>query len=157
MKRTILASALLGSAMLIGGYAQAQNTGAAATSSVPPRAGEASTTQRGVPNAAEKTGENNRGDVKADARAANKSDMTARGETGSPGKGVGAGQKGEMAGSGMKSREDMRAERELKRADQKAERNARVAARSAKEGPKGEVGTPGLSDRETTGGNKQKP
>lgn len=157
MKRTIIASALLGSAMLIGGFAQAQNTGAAATSSVPPRAGEASTTQRGVPNAAEKAGENTRADVKADARASNRSDMTSKGETGSPGKGMGAGQKGEMAGAGVKSREDIRAERELKSANQRSERNARVAARSAKEGPKGEAGTPGLSERESAGGNKQKP
>lgn len=156
MKRSLIASTILGGALLLSGVAQAQNTGASATSNVPPRAGEASTTQRGVPNAAEKTGENVRADVKADARAANKTEMTSKGETGSPGKGVGAGQKAEVAGSGAKSREEMRVEREIKKANRKADRSATVAAQAANEGPKGEAGTPGFSQRESAAGNKQK-
>lgn len=117
------ASFLLAGLMAVAGFANAQNTGAAATNTMPAKAGEASTMTQGVPNAAAAVGEKTRADVKAEATAANKAGTTAKGTTGtSDAKGAQAGQ--EPKATDNRTRAQRKADRDMQKARKKADKSA---------------------------------
>lgn len=124
-----MTSVLLAGLLAAAGFANAQNTGAAATNSSPAKAGEASTLTQGVPNAPKAVGENSRADVKAEARAANKAGTTSKGTAGTTDK------KGQQVGmeakpTDGKTRAELKAERAMKKAQKKADKNMAVMSTS---------------------------
>ncbi len=121
MNQTIT-SALLAGLLATAGLAQAQNTGASATNTLPARAGEASTLTQGVPNAPPAVGVNTRAEVKAEARAANLAGTTSRGTIGTADK---AGQQAGMEPrpTDGKTRAEIKAERQMQKAQKQADRN----------------------------------
>ncbi len=123
------ASFLLAGLMAVAGFANAQNTGAAATNSSPAKAGEASTMTQGVPNAPAAVGEKTRAEVKAEATAANKAGTTAKGTTGtSDAKGMPVGR--EPKATDGKTRAQLKSERAMKKAQKKADKNAAMMSNS---------------------------
>jgi len=144
-----MTSALLAGLLATAGFAHAQNTGAAATNTLPAKAGEASTQTQGVPNAAKAVGENTRAEVKADARAANKAGTTSKGTAGTTDK------TGQQAGlepkaTDGKTRAELKAERNMRKAQKKADKNLAAMSTSGTStgvpagnpSPTGGVGTP---------------
>lgn len=115
-------------------------TGAAVTSNVAPRAGEASTMTQGQPNANVPVNTESRAAVKAEARSANKSGTISKGDIGTTdGKGQQAGL--EAKPTDGKTRAELRAERNMKKAQKKADKNLAVMGNSGVN-PPNPAGTP---------------
>ncbi|MBX3585384.1 MAG: hypothetical protein KF796_01980 [Ramlibacter sp.] len=137
---------LLMASLLAGaGFAQAQNTGAAATNTMPAKAGEASTLTQGVPNAPKAVDEKTRTEVKAEARAAVKAGTTSKGTAGTTdAKGMQAGM--EPKPTDGKSRAELKAERDMQKAKKRANRNLAAMSTSGMS-----TGVPAGNPAPTTG------
>ena len=124
-----MTSVLLAGLLATAGFAHAQNTGAAATNTMPAKAGEASTLTQGVPNAPKAVGENTRADVKAEARAANKAGTTSKGTPGTTHK---TGQQARMEAKPTdgKTPPGLHTSRPMKKAQKKADKNMAVMSTS---------------------------